>query len=132
MGQVPAMGEIHAQNRVARLHEGQVDRLVHGRARERLDVGVLAAKQLLGPLAGQLLDGVGELLAAVVAPARIALGVLVGEHRAQGGEHLGVGVVLGGDQLDAPCLPALLADEGLEELRVVLGEKLAVSLHGGS
>jgi len=90
------------------------------------------AKQLLGPLAGDPLDHVGELLAAVVAPARVALRVLVGEDRAQRGEHLGEGVVLGGNQLDALALAILLADEGLEELRVVLGEKLAVAVHGRS
>ena len=34
---------------------------------------------------GELLDDVDVLAAAVVAPARVALGVLVGEHRALGG-----------------------------------------------
>ena len=45
----------------------------------RLDVGVLGAEELLGPVDGQLLDLVDDLAAAVVALAGIALGVLVGE-----------------------------------------------------
>ena len=53
----------------------------------RLHVRVLGAEQLLGPVDGQLLGHVDELAAAVVAPARVALGVLVGEDGALGLEH---------------------------------------------
>ena len=40
------------------------------------------AEDLLGPVARQILHHVGKLAAAVVAPPRVALGVLVGEDRA--------------------------------------------------
>ncbi len=56
------------------------------------------------------LDAVGELLAAVVAAAGIAFGVLVGEHRAVGRVDLGEGVVLGRNQLEAFALAVFLAD----------------------
>ena len=50
------------------------------RARVRLHVGVVGAEQFLGTLDGQRLDVVDVLAAAVVALARIALGVLVRQH----------------------------------------------------
>ena len=54
-------------------------RLVGLRAGVGLHVGVLGAEQLLHAVDGQLLGDVDELAAAVVALARVALGVLVGE-----------------------------------------------------
>ena len=130
VGQVAAVGEVHGQDRVAGLQEGEIDRLVHRRARQRLHVGVLGAEEGAGAVARGALDRVGELLAAVVAPAGIALGVLVGQHRAQRRQHLGVGVVLRRDHLDAVGLAALLAGDGGFDLGVVGGESLAVGVHG--
>ena len=43
-----------------------------------------APNSALDPLAGQVLDLVDDLVAAVVPLARVALGVLVGEHRPGG------------------------------------------------
>ena len=68
----------------------------------------LAAEQLLGPLDRQRLGDVDELAAAVVALARIALGVLVGHDRALRLEHGARDDVLRGDQLDLVLLPAEL------------------------
>ena len=53
----------------------------------RLHVGVLGAEELLAPVAGEVLGVVDHVVAAVVALGRIALGVLVGEHRALRLEH---------------------------------------------
>ena len=50
------------------------------------------------PIASALVD---DLAAAVVAPAGIALGVLVRQRAAERGEHRGAGEVLAGDQLQA-------------------------------
>ena len=84
VGEVAALVEAHAEHGVARLEQGQVDGHVGVGAGVGLHVGVLGAEQRLGPLAGQVLDLVDDLVAAVVALARVALGVLVGEHRAGG------------------------------------------------
>ena len=70
----------------------------------RLHVGVLGAEQRLGAIDGELLDDVDELAAAVVAPARIALGVLVGQDRALRLEDGAADDVLGGDQLEIGLL----------------------------
>jgi hypothetical protein len=45
----------------------------------RLHVGVIGAEQLLGAVDGQLFDFIHMLAAAVVALARVAFGVLVGQ-----------------------------------------------------
>ena len=60
----------------------------HGRrSRMRLHIGVVGAEQRLGPLHGEALGHVHDLAAAVVAGARIALGVLVGQRRAERGQR---------------------------------------------
>ena len=73
---------------------------------------------LLGALDGQVLGDVDELAAAVVALARIALGVLVGQHRALRLQHGAGDDVLRGDQLDLVALAAELVADGAEDLRV--------------
>ena len=74
------------------------------RARVRLDVGEAAAEQLLGALDRQSLDRVRRPAALVVAPARIALGIFVGQHRALRLEHRPADDILRRDQLDLVLL----------------------------
>ena len=82
VGEVAAVGEVEAEDGVAGLEQRGHRRGVGLRARVRLHVGVLGAEQRLDPVDRQLLDDVDVLAAAVVAAARVALGVLVGQHRA--------------------------------------------------
>ena len=103
--QVPAVGEVHAEDRVARLQGGEEDGHVRLRAGVRLHVDVLGAEELLGPFDGQPLDDIDELAAAVVALAGIALGVLVREHGPLGRHDGRARVVLAGDHLQADLLP---------------------------
>ena len=72
-----------------------------------LHVGVLGVEELLGAVAGEVLDDVGEFAAAVVALAGVAFGVLVGEDGAGGLEHGAGDEVLGGDHLE----PLVLAED---------------------
>ena len=124
VGEVAAEVEAHGEQRVAGLGQGEVGRHVGLRAGVRLDVGVLGAEELLGPVDGELLDLVHHLAAAVVALARVALGVLVGEGRAGGLQHRRGDEVLAGDELEPVGLAAgLLADEP-GDLGVGLGEAL--------
>ena len=85
--QVPAVGEVEAEDRVAGLDERVHRRGVGLRAGVRLDVGVRGVEQGLQPVDREVLRDVDELAAAVVALAGIALGVLVGEDRAHRFEH---------------------------------------------
>ena len=110
--EVAAMRQVQAEDRVARLQHGGIGFHVGLRSGMRLHVGVLRAKQLLGAVARQVLDDVGKLAAAVVALARISLGIFVREHRAGGFEHGLADEVLGGDQFQAFMLAASLVVNG--------------------
>ncbi len=79
VGEVAAVRQAHRQHRVAGLSNAAYDREVGARAGVRLQVGVLGAEELLRPRDADLLGPVDDLAAAVVAPAGIALGVLVGQ-----------------------------------------------------
>jgi hypothetical protein len=75
-------------------------------------------EDLLRPVYGELLDHVHELAAAVVALARVALGVLVRHHRALGCEHRRGGKVLARYQLDGRPLAFELPVERLLDRRI--------------
>ena len=79
MGEVAAVGEVHRQDAVARLEHGEIDRHVRLAAGVGLDVDVVAAEELPGPVDGELLDDIHVLATAVPASAGITLGIFVGE-----------------------------------------------------
>ena len=118
VGEVAALVEAQAEHGVARLQQRQVHGHVGVGAGVGLHVGVRRAEQRLGPLAGDVLDLVDDLVAAVVALARVALAVLVGEHRARGAQHRRRGEVLAGDQLEGGVLALDLAVDEREDLVV--------------
>ncbi len=116
--QVAAVREIHAEDRVARLQRGHVNGNVRLRARMGLHVGVLRAKQSFRAVDRQLLGAVGEFAAAVVALAGIALGVLVGEHRAHRFQHRFGNEIFRGDQLEARALAASFVAQHFGDFRI--------------
>ena len=114
----PPCDELEREDRVPRLQR----REVHGHVRlstgVRLDVRVLRAEELLRPVDRELLDLVDDLAAAVVAPARVALRVLVRGHAAHRLEHGRPREVLRGDELDLAPLALELALEKRGDLRI--------------
>ena len=123
VGQVAAVGQVHAQDPVARLEHAEVGGHVGLRAGVGLDVDVLGAREeRQRALLGERLGDVHVLAAAVVALARQALGVLVREPRALGLHHRGERVVLAGDELDLVALPVALLEHRGPELGVDVGE----------
>ena len=124
VGQVAAVGQVHAQDPVARLEHAEVGGHVGLGAAVGLDVDVLGAReQGEGALLGERLGDVDELAAAVVALARQALGVLVGQPAALGLHDRRRDVVLAGDELDVVVLAAALALHRLPQLGVDLGDR---------
>ena len=121
--QVAARIQVEAHEGVARLQQRQKHRLVHLAAGIRLDVGEIAGEQLLRPLDGQFLGDVDELAAAIVALARIALGIFVGHDRALRLEHGARDDVFRSDQLDLVALAAEFVADGAENLRIGLGKR---------
>ena len=120
--EVTAVRELEREDRVARLQRRHVDGHVRLRSGVRLDVRVLGAEQLLRAVDRRLLDLVDDLAAAVVALARVALGVLVRRDGADRLEHRRPREVLGRDQLDLPALALELLAEQRCDLRVDGGE----------
>jgi hypothetical protein len=127
-GEVPAVGQVRRQHRVAGLEQREVDGHVRLRARVRLDIDVLGAEQLAGARDRELLGPVDDLAAAVIAPARIALRVLVGEHRADRLEHRLGDEVLRRDQLEVARLPLGLRPDDVGDV----GIDLVQGFHGAS
>ena len=120
------MREAHAQDAVAVLEDREVGRHVRLRARVGLDVHELGTREEgQRALLGEALHDVHVLAAAVVALARLAFGVLVGEPGAVGLEDRAGGVVLARDELDLPGLPLALADHRRPQLGVDDGDGLA-------
>ncbi len=79
VGEVPTLHQIHAQDGLARLDQGVVDRVVGRRAGERLHVDkqviglqTVGRKQLCAASAGQRLDNIGVLNSLVVAGVGVA------------------------------------------------------------
>jgi len=80
-------------------------------------------EQIFGAIDCQLLDDVDVLAAAVVARARIALGVLVGQDAALTLEHGAGNEVLRGDQLQGVLLALQFERHSLGDLRIDLRER---------
>jgi hypothetical protein len=118
VGQVAAAGQVEAEKGVARLQQGEEHRLVGLGAGMGLDIGILAPEQLLGAVDRQGLGDVDELAAAVIAPAGIALGIFVGQHRALRLDHGARDDVLRRDELDLVLLAAEFLGDRLGKLGV--------------
>jgi hypothetical protein len=116
------MDEVEAHEHVARCHQGQEHCLVHLAARIRLDVGEGAGEQPFRPFDREALRHVDELAAAVVALARIALRVFVGENAGGSLQHGFRRKVLARDQLDLVLLTAELPADRGGDLGVGVGE----------
>ena len=73
VGQVSAVGKIQSHDRVARLNEGDISGKIGLGAGMRLDIGMVGAKKLLGPLDRQRFRDINKLAPAVIAFARDSL-----------------------------------------------------------
>ncbi len=111
VAEMPAGGEIEAHESVAGLHQREKHFGIGRGAGMRLHIGELAAEQFGDPFDRQGLGDVDELAAAVIALARQALGIFVGQHRALRFQHGARHDVFRGDQFDLVALAAeFLAD----------------------
>jgi len=81
-----------------------------------------APKSFFGPIDGQLLGLVDIFTTAVPTLARIAFGILVGEHAALNLHHGRAGEILAGDQLDVLELAGTFVADDVGDLRINGGE----------
>ena len=118
MRQVATVGQIQAQDRVAGLDNRHVGRGIGLRARMRLHIRMIGAEELPGAIARQVFDHVRVFATAIVALARITLGILVGKNRAYRFKHGFAHEILRGDHLQPFMLAVNLTIDGRGNLRV--------------
>ena len=120
MGQVTTVGQRQTEDRVADVRHGHERSSVGLRTSVGLNVHVVTAEDLLRAFDGERLRDVHELAATVVATARVALGVLVGEDRALRLEDGARHEVLRGDHLEGLTLTTKLGVQNCLNLRIQL------------
>ena len=124
VGQMAAVVQIHAHNRITRFQHGYKNRHIGLGAGVRLHIGIVTAKQLLSPFYGKSLHYVHALTSAVVPLSRIPFRVLVGQHRTHGHHNRLGNDILRRDQLQVPSLAGRLRLNGLAYFRIKFGNKL--------
>ena len=122
VGKVAAVSEVEAENGVARLQDRGIGRGVGLGAGVGLHVDVVAAEDLFGAVAGQILNDVSVLAAAVVATAGVALGIFVGEDGTGRLQHCFGDEVLAGNHLQPLVLAEGFVVKGGGDVGVGLGE----------
>ena len=125
VGEVAAVGEVEAEDGVAGTDEGVHDRGVGLSTGVRLDVGVCGAEEGLDAVDGDAFDLIDVFAAAVVAAARVALGVLVREYRPLSFHDGRGGVVLRGDHLQALALPGQFGVDEAGDGGIEFGDRSA-------
>ena len=105
MGQVSAMGQVHAHDRVSRLKHGKVDRHIGLCAGMGLHIGMLCPKELASTIPCQVFHHIHVFTSAVVAVSRVTFSVLIGQRRAHGCHHRRRHEILRCNQLDMCTLP---------------------------
>ena len=122
VGQVPAMRQTEAHQRIARLQQRELHRHVRLCARMRLDIGELGTEQFAGAVDGELLGDIDMLAPAIIAATGIALGIFVGQDRALRLKHGGRDDILRGDEFELIALPAQFRLDRRIDLRIAIGK----------
>ena len=115
--------QVEAHEGIARLQQSKEDGLVHLRTGIRLDVGEVDAEQLLGAIDRQFFGDIDKLAAAVIALARITLGILVRHDRTLRLKDCTGYDVFRGDQLDFVTLATQFLLDRAEDFRIGLGKR---------
>ena len=132
MGQVSAVGQVHAHNGVARFEQAQEDRKVGLGAGVRLNVGMGRAEEFFDPIDGNLFNLIDKFAAAIVALRRQAFRIFVGQDRALRFHYCWRGEVFAGNEFKMIALTIeFLADESGDR-GVMFGEKVRSRGHGES
>src|SRR6516225_11499481 len=99
----------------------------------RLHIGETASEKLLCAFNRQRFGDIDKFAAAIIAAARITLGIFVSQHRALGFEHCPRNDVFACYQLDLRLLALALAGDRRGEFGISLAERVGEkSVDGGS
>ena len=118
MGQVSAMVQVHAHNRIARIADGKLDSQVRLCAGMRLYIGIITAKQLFCPFDRQILHHVHAFASAVISLSRISFRIFIGQRASHRRHDRLAHPVLRCDQLNMAVLPVLLIHDRLRNFRI--------------
>ena len=127
MGQVPAVGQVHGENLVARFYGGKVNGHVSLRSAVRLNVDVFRAEESLGPVDGELLRDIDIFAAAIPPFPRISFGILVSQNAALRFHDRPAREILRSDQFDILTLPFFFRTNDIEDLRIDAAKRFAVN-----
>ena len=130
VGQMSAVAQVHAEDRVAQIQKTKIYRQIRLGAAVGLDVGVFGAEEPAGPVDGDLLHLIHIDASAVIALAGIAFGIFVGEDTAHGGHDRRGDDVLTGNQFNVLTLPGQLPAHGRADLRILEGYRADCVKHG--
>ena len=119
VGQMAAVIQRHAHDRIPGLAEGQIHGVVGLGTAVGLYIGVFGVENELGPLDADILRHIHIFAAAVEPVAGIPLGILVREYRGHGGHDFLADQVFRGDEFDIVSLTLELQVQDLCDLRVV-------------
>ncbi len=108
VGQMTAVGEVHAEHFVTGLQHAEIDGGIGLGAGMRLHVGKFGAEKLAGAVDGELLDLVHFLAATIPAFAGVTFGVFVREAATLSGHDGATGEIFARDELDVVLLTMLL------------------------
>ena len=132
MGQVPAVGQVHAHDGVARFEQAQEDRKVSLCAGVGLNVGMSCAEEFFDPIDGNLFNLIDKFAAAVVALRGQAFRIFVRQDRALRLHYCWRGEVFAGNEFKMIALTIeFLADESGDR-GVMFGKKVRSRGHGES
>ena len=115
-----ALGEIHAEHRVAGLQQRKVYGKIRLRTGMRLHIGMLRTEELAGAVTRNVFHNVDILAAAVIAMCRIALRVFVCQNCTHRRQNRRRNDVFGSDQLEIAALALELKLHGLADLGIRL------------
>ncbi|MPM95523.1 hypothetical protein SDC9_142678 [bioreactor metagenome] len=118
MGQMTPLVQTHPQYQISGLQHGKVHCCIGLCAGMGLHICMLRAKELASAISGDILHGINTFTAAIIALARITLGILIGEMAAHGGHDRFGYEIFGGDQLNVGTLPLQLFFHGLGHHRI--------------
>ena len=118
MGQMAAVGQIHPQDDIIRIDQGIISSHIGLGAGMRLNIDMIGAKNFFSPLTGEIFHQIDALTAAIIAFARVTLGIFVGKHGTLGFHDRPADKVFRSDQFDFFLLPLQFHLHGPVQFRV--------------
>ena len=130
VGQMTSMRQVHAQYRIARLQNTEVDGHIGLASRMRLNIDVLGPEEFLCARDRKAFHHIDELATAIVSAAGIPFGVFIREYGARGFKNSPVRKILRGDEFQTSGLPPFLILDRSVDFRIEFFQRSRNAIHG--